>query len=169
LHDVGKPFCQLRDGNSHEHPKEGEILARAILTRLKAPKKTVEQVCALTLWHMYDFNCQTKESKLRRFFVDHLPILEELLLIKQADFSGCMDNLNEAPTVTRWKALLARMKSEGAPLSLKELNIKGNDLIHLIPAPTISTVLSNLLHHAVCNPKDNTKEKLLSLIPRNRS
>ena len=169
LHDVGKPFCQLRDSNSHEHPKEGDSIAREILTRLKAPKKTVEQVCALTLWHMYDFNCQTKESKLRRFFVDHLPILKELLLIKQADYSACMDDLSEAPTVTRWKDLLARMQTEGAPMSLKELNIKGSDLIQLVPAPTISTVLGNLLHHAVCNPKDNTKEKLLTLIPRNRT
>lgn len=166
LHDVGKPFCQLRDGNSHEHPKEGERLAREILTRLKAPKKTVEQVCALTLWHMYDFNCQTKESKLRRFFVDHLPILEELLFIKQADYSACMDDLSEAPTVTRWKELLVRMKAEAAPMSLKELNIKGNDLIQHVPAPMISTILQTLLHHAVCNPKDNTKEKLLTLIPR---
>ena len=118
---------------------------------------------------MYDFNCQTKESKLRRFFVEHLPILKELLLIKQADYSACMDDSSEAPTVTRWKDLLARMQTEGAPMSLKELNIKGSDLIQLVPAPTISTVLGNLLHHAVCNPKDNTKEKLLTLIPRNRT
>ena len=166
LHDVGKPFCQLRDGNSHEHPKDGETLAREILTRLKAPKKTVEQVCALTLWHMYDFNCQTKENKLRRFFVDHLPILEELLLIKQADYSACMDDVSEAPTVTRWKELLTRMQKEGAPMSLKELKIKGNDLIERVPAPMISTVLQNLLHHAVCNPKDNNRERLLALIPK---
>ncbi len=165
LHDVGKPFCQLRDGNSHEHPKEGETLAREILTRLKAPKKTVEQVCNLTLWHMYDFNCQTKETKLRRFFVDHLPILEDLLAIKQADYSACMDDMREAPTVTRWKSLLAKMKEEGAPTSLKELNIKGSDLLERVPAPMISTILQNLLHHAVCNPKDNNRERLLALIP----
>ncbi len=166
LHDVGKPFCQLRDGNSHEHAKEGEPIAREILLRLKASKKTIEQVCNLTLWHMYDFNCQTKESKLRRFFVDHLSILDELLAIKQADYSACMDDLSVAPTVVRWKALLAKLKEEGAPMSLKELKIKGNDLLECVPAPMISTVLQALLHHAVCNPQDNYREKLLSLAPK---
>jgi tRNA nucleotidyltransferase (CCA-adding enzyme) len=164
LHDVGKPFCQLRDGNCHEHPKEGEPLARAILTRLKAPKKTVEQVCELTLWHMYDFNCQTKETKLRRFFVDHYPLLEELMQVKQADFSGCMDDTSEAPTLTRWKNLLAKMKNEGAPLTLKQLAVSGKDLLERIPAPMISQVLQRLLYHAACFPEDNTQEKLLSLV-----
>ncbi len=165
LHDVGKPFCHQRDGNSHEHPKEGEPIARAILTRLKAPKKTIEQVCDLTLWHMYDFNCQTKEPKLRRFFVDHYPLLEELILIKQADYSGCMDDTSVAPTVKRWKQLLAKMKNEGAPLRLKDLAVGGQDLIHLVPAPMISKTLQELLYHAACFPKDNKKEKLLRLVP----
>ena len=165
LHDVGKPFCHKRDGNSYEHPKEGERIARDILNRLKAPKKTVEQVCALTLWHMYDFNCQTKEPKLRRFFVDHYPLLEELMLIKQADFSGCKDETTVAPTVKRWKALLSNMKKEGAPLCLKELAVGGQDLVHLVPAPMISKILQELLYHAACFPRDNKKEKLLRLVP----
>ena len=164
LHDVGKPFCQLRDGNCHEHPKAGEPLARTILTRLKAPKKTVEQVCELTLWHMYDFNCKTKETKLRRFFVDHYAILGELLQVKQADFSGCMDDTGEAPTVTRWKGLLSRMEQEGAPLTLKQLAVSGKDLLERVPAPMISQILQQLLYHAACFPADNTKPRLLSLI-----
>ena len=100
---------------------EGERIAREILLRLKAPKKTVEEVCALTLWHMYDFNGQTKENKLRRFFVQHYPLLEKLLLVKQADFSGCADDTATAPTVERWTQLLTKMKKEGAPMTLKQL------------------------------------------------
>ncbi len=166
LHDVGKPYCHQRFGNSHEHPKEGEWIARAILTRLKAPKKTMERVCALTLWHMYDFNCQTKETKLRRFFVDHYEILEDLLKVKQADYSGCMDEMGIAPTVARWKALLSRMKKEGAPLTLKQLAITGKDLIDLVPATKISVVLKQLLYHAAAFPQENTKEQLLRRIPK---
>lgn len=165
LHDVGKPFCHLRDGNSHNHPVEGERIAREILLRLKAPKKTVEEVCALTLWHMYDFNGQTKENKLRRFFVQHYPLLEKLLLVKQADFSGCADDTATAPTVERWTRLLAKMKKEGAPMTLKQLKIGGKDLLERIPAPTISRVLDELLLHAACFPKDNNRETLLRLVP----
>ena len=165
LHDVGKPFCSLRDGNAYQHPNEGEEIARTILNRLKAPKKTIEQVCALTRWHMYDFNCQTSERKLRRFFVEHQPILEELMLIKQADYSGCKDETGTIPTVARWNGLLYKMEREGAPLTLKALDIRGNDLLQLVPAPMISHVLHELLCYAACNPKDNKKEKLLKLVP----
>ena len=123
-------------------------------------------MCALTLWHMYDFNCQTKENKLRRFFVDHYDILEDLLKVKQADYSGCMDDRSTAPTVARWKGLLARMRKEGAPLTLKQLAVGGQDLLYLVPAPKIATTLKQLLYYAACYPKDNVKEKLLQLLPR---
>ena len=77
-----------------------------------------------------------------------------------------MDDTSIAPTVKRWQELLSRMKAEGAPLTLKELNIKGQDLIERVPAPMISTVLKQLLYHAACHPKDNTKERLLHLLPQ---
>ncbi len=166
LHDVGKPFCKLRDGNSYAHHEEGAILAKEALTRLKAPKKVIERIPALIEWHMYDFNCQTGENKLRRFFVTHYSILEELIALKQADFSACTDDFSTAPTCARWRMILEQMKKEGAPLTLKELALSGKELLELgIPAPHVSQVLQALLLHAACNPKDNTKERLLRLAP----
>ncbi|MDE5896414.1 MAG: HD domain-containing protein, partial [Clostridia bacterium] len=43
LHDVGKPFCFLRAGNFHRHETEGSMIAKKILTRLKAPAKLTEE------------------------------------------------------------------------------------------------------------------------------
>ena len=164
LHDVGKPLCAIRDGNSYNHPIEGELLAKKILQRLKAPKKTIEQVCALVRWHMYDMDCKTSENKLRRFFVEHSPILEDLLSLKQADFSACMDDMRHAPTCARWRKLLAEMKTENTPFSLKDLNINGADLLAIgIPPARISTVLQKLLLHTATTPKENTKKRLLLL------
>ncbi|MBQ5929898.1 MAG: CCA tRNA nucleotidyltransferase [Clostridia bacterium] len=164
LHDVGKPLCAIRDGNSYNHPTDGERLANTILQRLKAPKKTIEQVCALVRWHMYDMDCKTNENKLRRFFVEHSPILEDLLLLKQADFSACMDDMRQAPTCTRWRKLLAQMKEENVPFTLKELDINGADLLALgIPPTSISTVLRKLLLHTATAPNENKKERLLLL------
>ena len=164
LHDVGKPFCMQRDGHSHAHPEEGEKLARAILTRLKAPTKTIDETTRLVALHMYDFNCQTSENKLRRFFAAHYPILEKLLLIKQADFSACMDKLSIAPTCARWRKLLEKLEQERAPLTLKQLALSGKDLLNVGIKPCrISQTLENLLYHAVCNPKDNVKERLIKL------
>ncbi len=164
LHDVGKPFCMQRDGKYHAHPIEGEGLARAILTRLKAPKKTVDRVCALVKWHMYDLDCKTSENKLRRFLVSNYTLLDDLLDIKQADFSACMDDMQTAPTCARWRKLLDVMRSEKVAFTLKELAVNGNDLLALgVASHHIASVLQSLLLHVSCNPQDNVKTQLLRL------
>ena len=164
LHDVGKPFCTLRDGNAHAHPEEGERIAGEILARLKFPKTAEKRVRELVKWHMYDFNCQTRENKLRRFFVRNAALLEELLALKQADYSACKDDLAPCPTAIRWRELLQKMKAEGAPMSLKSLKIKGNELIDAGVEPArVGEVLNALLLHTAINPADNEKQKLLRL------
>ena len=161
LHDVAKPFCTLRDGNSYAHPQEGARIAKEILTRLKAPKKLLQRIPALVEWHMYDFDCKTSENKLRRFFVTHLDILEDLLLLKQADFSACTDDFSIAPTCKRWEALLEKMKAENAPLRIKDLALSGKDILDLgILEKHIATVLNALLLHAAVQPADNEKQRL---------
>lgn len=165
LHDVGKPFCKLRDGNSYQHPVEGARIANEILTRWKAPKKTVDRVCKLIEGHMYDMTSQTNENKLRRFFVENYDVLDDLILLKQADFSACMDDTSTAPTCARWTAVLDKIRKENAPLTLKELAISGKDILDNLDVEPkhLSTLLQRLLFHAVAFPKDNEKERLLRL------
>lgn len=164
LHDVGKPLCQLRDGNVHAHPVEGAKLAGDILTRLKAPNRVKNRVLELIQWHMYDMNCMTSENKLRKFFVTHADLLDDLLDVKQADFSACMDDVSPAPTVLRWTALLEKMRLEHVPFSLRELAVNGNDLIEIgIEKAKIAHVLQALLLHLAVFPKENEKKRLLQL------
>ena len=164
LHDIGKPLCALRDGNSYAHPQEGATIAKEILQRLKAPKKDIQRIPALIEWHMYDLDCKTNEKKLRRFFVAHLDILDDLLLVKQADFSACMDDFSIAPTVKRWKEVLEKMQAEHAPLRIKDLALTGKDLLALgIENHKIATVLNALLAHAAVNPADNNPTRLSKL------
>lgn len=165
LHDVAKPYCFLRDGNFHEHPIEGERIATEILTRLKAPKKTIARVSKLVAYHMYDLDCKVGVNKLRRFFVGKdKDFLEELLLLKQADFSGCKDDLSTAPTVKKWREILDEMKKNGVPMQIRDLALKGDELIAAgVPAPLVSKVLNFLLKHTANNPLENEKERLLKI------
>ncbi len=167
LHDVGKPLCMLRDGNSYAHTEEGALLTKEILTRLKAPKRILASVCELVRWHMYDYDCHTKESKLRRFLVNHAPLLDDLLLLKQADFSACTDDTSIAPTREKWAKLLTKMRAEGVPFTLKNLQVNGNDL-HAVGVKDfhIATLLNELLLHVAVYPKENEKTKLLRLAMR---
>ena len=164
LHDVGKPFCELRDGSSHAHPIEGARIAKDVLTRLRAPHALIAETEMLVALHMYDLDGRTGENKLRRFLVEHYAILPKLLLIKQADFSGCKDDTSIAPTCERWNLLLQKMQAENVAFTLKQLAVNGNDLLNAgLPAPHLSTILHKLLLHVAVNPKDNEKGKLIKL------
>ncbi len=165
LHDVGKPFCMLQKGNAYMHPEEGAELAREILTRLKAPKKTVETVAWLTRWHMYDYDCQASESKVRRFLVKNVGQLPLLLKLKQADFSACCDDLAPAPTRVKWEKTFAKMQTEKTPFSLKELSVDGDDLLRAGILPRrVGAILQELLMHTAVFPNENEKARLLRLV-----
>ena len=165
LHDVGKPLCMLRDGNAHNHPEEGETLALEILTRLRAPKKAIQRIAWLVRWHMYDFDCSTSEKKLRRFFVTNADMLDDLLAVKQADFSACTDDTSTAPTCVKWRAIIQKMREEDVPFSLKALAVNGTDVIKEgIPPQRVATLLNALLMHTAVCPKDNEKPRLIKLL-----
>lgn len=167
LHDVGKPRCMLDDGNAHAHPNVGKELAIRILTRLKAPKRVIQTTAQLVALHMYDFNYQTSENKLRKFFVEHYEILPQLLLLKQADFSACKDDVSPAPTCVKWNALLAKLQAEHAPLTLKQLAINGKELLEIgIPPQNVACVLHDLLLRAATAPTINEKATLCKIALR---
>lgn len=160
LHDVGKPFCFLRDGNFHAHPEEGARIAEEILARLKAPKRLIRETEELVRLHMRDLDLKMREAKVRRCLAEHAPILQKLLLTKQADYSACKDDPGVAPVVTKWKGILEKMRAEGVPFSLKELAVKGDDLAFLPPEKRAETLKALLLYCAEDGAR-NEREKLL--------
>ncbi len=162
LHDVGKPLCQLRDGNVYAHAEEGARLARDVLTRLKAPKKLIAETETLTRLHIR-LAVMTREQKLRRMSVEYAPLLPALLALFQADHSACKDDLAPSPAVVRWQALLAKMKAEGAPRTLKELKVDGNALQRAgVPPRRTGEALHALLLYAAEDGARNCEKKLLA-------
>lgn len=162
LHDVGKPYCMNLNGNYHGHEAESARIAGEICARLKVSKKTSAEVVGLCALHMYDTRCDARENKIRKLIVRNGDIFGKLLLLKQADYSGCRDDKSEAPCVTKWTAIYEKMKAEGAPLSLKQLNVRGDELISagIAPADT-GRILKLLLEDCAIEPKLNEKSILL--------
>lgn len=164
LHDIGKPAAYLSEGRFSSHPVLGEKICQDVLQRLKAPVRVAKKISTLTLLHMYDYDLGVKENKLRRFIVAHADVVEDLLLLKQADYSACKDDLSPAPCVVRWQKLIEKMKSEGTPFSLKQLAVDGNDLSSLFSDKRlVGQALQTLLLHTAIHPEDNEKERLLIL------
>ena len=162
LHDIGKPYCFINSGNFRGHEIEGERIARQVCSRLKVPKKLTAEVAELCALHMYDLTCEARENKVRRFIVKNGSVYEKLLKIKQADFSACKDNLGETPCVTKWRKIHAKMEKEGAPFNLKQLKVKGDELILAgVQKERAGEILNVLLFDCAIEPKLNEKHTLI--------
>ena len=161
LHDVGKPYCQINFGRYKDHHTEGEKIAREILKRLKADKKTTEKTAFLVRWHMFDLKNAEPESELRLFIVENRENFIPLLKLKQADFSACKDDLSACPAVKRWTALYDKMKSDGTPFSLKDLDITAADVVKIgFSERGVGEELKNLFRFAVISPENNCFQAL---------
>ncbi|MDE7168009.1 MAG: HD domain-containing protein [Clostridia bacterium] len=169
LHDIGKPYCMKNFGNFYGHETEGARIAEEVCNRLKVPKKLTEKVVKLTALHMYDLRCDARENKVRKFIVKNLNYFDELMLLKQADFSACRDDLSPAPSVVKMTAILQKMKEEGVPLDLKQLNVRGDELIEAgCPKELTGKALENLLLACAVGQTENEKEKLISYAKKSR-
>jgi len=161
LHDVGKPFCLERDDNFYLHAKEGVKLAERILARLKVDNFRIKQVKFLVEFHMLDLDLSMKETKIRRFIANNYHRINELFMLKQADFSASKDDINVAPTIIKWNGVIDKMRSEGAPFSLKELKISAERLMEMgFKGKSIGEVLKELFDQAVCGTIPNEKDAL---------
>lgn len=174
LHDVGKPYCFKNTGKFANHEREGARIAVEILSGLRFPAKVIEETERLISQHMYDFDCAARENKVRRFILKNADIFQKLMYLKQADYSACKDDLSEAPSVKKFRYVYSKMQSEGVPFSLKELKIKGNDLIALgFPPVTVGDTLEKLLDdcciNAVCNDGRQLAERAVKVYLRGLS
>ena len=167
LHDVGKPRAFIDGGNYYSHDKIGEQIVQNICNRLKVPKKLTAEVARLTSLHMYDLRCDAHEGKIRKLIVKNKDIFDKLLALKQADFSACKDNSEEAPCVTKWKGIYEKMRAEGAPTELKELKIRGDEVIKCgVPARLAGKVLDELLTDCALNARLNDKKTLIARVEK---
>jgi len=164
LHDVGKPDCFLRTGNFHGHAETGAAITEQIAARTPIPKAMAARVKKLVELHMYDLSMNTNENKLKRFFIENYDVLDDLMKIKQADYSACKDDLSPCPSNLRWQKMLKDMTENNAPKTLKELKINGDDVISLgYEKRYTAKILKGLLMRCAVNPRLNKKETLLRL------
>lgn len=163
LHDVGKPYCKNNNGSFIGHEEEGARIAADICARLNVPKKLAEETVRLISVHMYDVRGDAKENKVRKFLLANHDISEKIFALKQADFSACKDSSATAPSVLKLRGIYEKMKEEGIPFTLKELNVKGNALIDVgFPPETVGSTLESLLADCAIKIVQNEEDKLIT-------
>ena len=178
FHDSGKVLTAnpKPDGNLrfHSHPEHGNHedvsaeIARRTLNRLNYPRDTINHVSDLNREHMLtavEKPTPVKARRLRARFSDRF--LNDLLDHKAADMEGHGEKVAQSQAgVEKLRALLD--ENAGAPRSLADLKINGNDLIDqgVEPGPKLGQILKQLLSETVDNPELNRREWLLNRAQR---
>ena len=166
LHDVGKIPCFTQDetgrGHFYGHAKVGAEMADAILRRLKAPIALRETAVGLIDRHMTKIEPERKSVRrwLSRLGWENM---ELLLHLQEADMgSKGTGKEEEKQQFSRLRQVLEAVRAEDACLSLKDLAVKGNDLMALgYRGPEIGRCLTRLLEQVLDEQLPNQREALL--------
>lgn len=173
FHDIGKPRCFQRDERGvhfHEHDRVSAEMAEIILRRLRFPNAEIATITHLIRHHMFGYTSDWSDSAVRRFVArvgrEHVFALTALRRIDSCGKRGVPDRSSELTELeTRIRAILATEP----PLTVKDLDVNGKDLmvsLGIPPGPTVGTILDELLHTAIDDPDVNQRERLLEIARR---
>ena len=166
LHDLGKPETFSLDekgvGHFYNHGKVSAEIANRVCQRLRLDRTTSDAVVDLVRWHDMEIPLSEKgiRRQLRRFGEMNL---RRLLQIKRGD------NLAQHPAylgrqdhITQLEQLLDVVLQEEQCFSLKQLAVKGDDLLDLgLSGRAVGEALNTLLDQVVDGKMPNDRDLLL--------
>lgn len=173
FHDVGKinTLTPFNNGSFYGFPGhclEGSIMTKKILSNLRFDNNTINTVCKLIEHHLV-LNVNTMPTKyevkkiLNSVGKDNMHLLFEL---QRADINSLDNPSPFLKKVSYTENLVYRIVEDNEPLIIKDLNIKGEDLINILsisPGKLIGETLNYLLEKVLKDPNLNSKEILLKL------
>src|SRR5271170_7155091 len=158
LHDIAKPVTaekDLRTGAIHfyGHEKVGAEMARAILNRLRFPKKQIDEIVACVLHHMQFKDVkQMRKSTLRRLLLRETFPLE--LELHKLDCLGSHGNLEHYNFLVEQAEELKKKPAIRPPL------LTGKDLIELgmKPGRELGALLAEIREKQLADELKNKRE-----------
>lgn len=183
LHDSGKPDAAFRgkdgylhfhgdpdDESTRSHEEIGSEIAASLLRRLGASKDLEHKVALLVAEHMYPDDALLEQRGARRGAYRARAMIkrvgrdniDELLLLRRCDRAGKGVELVEGWDAhqTAFEAVISEQRS--APLTVKELEIDGHDLLALgLKGPRVGELQRELLQRVLADPGLNQRERLL--------
>ncbi len=166
LHDIAKPWCFSIDedgvGHFYSHHMKGRDMTEDILRRLKYDNQTIELVKVLVKEHMSKFNQITPRIVKRLINRVGADNIERLFELQRADIKGS-NKPHDFSSIKEVKELYVKIINEKQPLSVKDLEINGRDLMEMgIPqGKEIGRVLERLLERVFDNPEISKKDLLI--------
>lgn len=141
LHDVGKPRCVSEDERGRHfygHEEVGGEMARAILTRLRFDRRTVQRVTHLVHFHMdLHFDVGQSDASVRRLVRRVGPeYLEDLIWLRRADRIGSGTKKGDLdPGAVALLDRIRRLAEEDRRFQIRDLAVGGRELLALLQRP----------------------------------
>ena len=132
----------------------------------------IDNVCHLVKEHMFHYEENWTAAAVRRFIIRVRPeCLEDLYDLRLADMYGMWNesvDIRYSSSVALLLELKERIQKElekGTALTLKDLAVKGNDLINegFEKGKKLGLILDQLLNCVIEDPSMNNKETLLNV------
>jgi tRNA nucleotidyltransferase (CCA-adding enzyme) len=169
LHDIGKPAKKTVDeaGIAHfkGHPELGTEMSEEILRRLRYDNDTIKMVTGLIAAHEMRYPAEKKNvrriiGKVGEEFFPLLYYVNEADALAQSTYMR-EEKLQRLQDIRR---LYEEIKKDNECLSLKDLAVKGSDLISagICPGPGMGEILKKMLEDVIEEPSHNDREYLLS-------
>lgn len=169
FHDIAKPETFTVDeqgiGHFYTHEIVGEKMTEDIMRRLKFDTTTIEVVCLLVKEHMSrykQFSSSTIKRLINRVGAENIYNLFHLQI---ADILGHVPP-HDIDIVSRMKDEADRILNEKQPLSVKDLQINGHDIMRLgfKQGKEVGRILNYLLEVVIESPEMNNFEKLKQIV-----
>lgn len=167
LHDIAKARLYRQYGNMYMHELTGSDMAQEIMSRLKFSNNEIERVSRLVKIHMFNVDGKTRESKCRVFIADNIDYFDDYILLRRADgFATNPFNYDDSISIK-----LIEIKNDmvkcGMPMTIKDLPIKGKDLLDLgYEGREISEMLAKIRLWILHNGRVPSKENIINKLRR---
>jgi tRNA nucleotidyltransferase/poly(A) polymerase len=165
LHDIDKPVVSKEGGvrgvTFYNHEVSGARTAKTIAARLKLSKKDQDRIFTLVRWHMFVYESKMTDASIRRFI---RRVGKENIHDMMALRVG--DRIGGGSKATSWRLTeLQRRIGEQfyEPLSLKDMNIDGNEIMRVLdlkPSKKVGEILNTLFEEVLEDSSRNTKDYL---------
>ncbi|MBQ0167013.1 MAG: HD domain-containing protein [Treponema sp.] len=168
------------------HENKGASITKSVLSRLRFPNSVIQYVSHLVKQHMFHYESTWTDAAIRRFIMRATPeettsgasgahsfeeALNDLFDVRICDvcgMSGTPALLSEGPwkdNLLELRSRIESIRSEAAAFSLKDLAVKGKDLMEagIAPGKQLGLILGELLDAVVEDPTCNTRDALIPL------
>ncbi len=176
LHDIAKghTFSPGEKPLFPEHDRIGTQIAEGILYRFRLSKTRQEKIKTLIRWHMFDMDPRLSDAALRRLInkVGRENILD-LIEIRRADIIGTTRQFHRAgPALRTYTRRIKELLEEDLLFSRRDLAVDGRDIMEyfdLEAGPEVGKLLDKAYNWVLENPENNTREKILKHLSREKN